>query len=140
MAKKRYLTYEPRQRKILKEDRWIAVLRQEEMCSLDDIAAEIAFRTTVGKGEVHGLLLAFLEQIKYHLEGGEGVKINGLGTFYPRVIAKAVDNVEDASLKNCVKNITAGFRPESQLRNAVREAGLRRFGLTNNINDKEEDE
>ena len=93
MAKKRYLTYEPRQRKILKEDRWIAVLRQEEMCSLDEIATEIAFRTTAGKSEVHGLLLAFLEQIKYHLEGGEGVKINGLGTFYPRVIGRAVDNV-----------------------------------------------
>ena len=67
MAKKRYLTYEPRQRKILKEDRWIAVLRQEEMCSLDEIATEIAFRTTAGKSEVEGLLLAFLEQIKYHL-------------------------------------------------------------------------
>lgn len=139
MAKKRYLTYEPRQRKILKEDRWIAVLRQEEMCSLDEIASEIAFRSTAGKSEVEGLLRAFLEQIKYHLVGGDGVKINGLGTFYPRVISKAVDNIEDASLKNCVKNITAGFRPESQLRNAVKESGLRRFGLTDNINDKEED-
>ena len=140
MAKKRYFTYEPRQRKILKEDRWIAVLRQEEMCSLDEIATEIAFRSTAGKSEVEGLLLAFLEQIKYHLVGGDGVKINGLGTFYPRVIGRAVDNVEDASLKNCVKNITAGFRPESLLRNAVRKAGVRRFGLTDNINDKEEDE
>ena len=95
MAKKKYLTYEPRQRKILKEDRWIAVLRQEEMCSLDDIATEIAFRSTAGKSEVEGLLLAFLEQIKYHLVGGDGVKINGLGTFYPRVIGRAVDNVEN---------------------------------------------
>ena len=136
MAKNKYFTYEPRQRKILGNEKWIATLKKEEMCSTKEIAEEIASRSTIGAGEVEGFLIALLEEIKYHLIAGDGVRVNGLGTFYPRVICKTVDDVKDASLKNCVKSITAGFRPESQLRESVKEVKMKKFDLTEYINPK----
>ena len=137
MAKNKYFIYEPRQRKILGNEKWIATLKKEEMCSTKEIAEEIAYRTTIGAGEIEGFLIALLEEVKYHLMAGDGVKINKIGTFYPRVICKTVDDVKDASLKNCVKSITAGFRAESQLRESVKEAKMKKFDLTEYINPKE---
>ena len=56
MAKNRYFTYEPKPRKIMNEEKWIATLRQNKMCSLEDIAKEISSRTTIAPGEVEAVL------------------------------------------------------------------------------------
>jgi predicted histone-like DNA-binding protein len=136
MAKNRYFTYEPKPRKIMNEEKWIATLRQNKMCSLEDIAKEISSRTTIAPGEVEAVITDCLFQIGVSIKSGEGVEIDGLGTFFPRVISKTVEDVKDASLKNCVKSITVGFRPDSRLRKAVKSSGLKKFEYTDNYEEE----
>ena len=139
MARNNYLTYEVKPRKILGKDRWIATLRLANRCSFDEIAKEVAARTSCQSGEISGFVNALAYEIYKWLEIGENVEIEGLGTFYPKMITKMVDNVEDATIKNCISSITTGFRPHTDLKNAIKNAGLKEYTTAKLINtDKEE--
>ena len=139
MARNNYLTYEVKPRKILGKDRWIATLRLANRCSFDEIAKEVAARTSCQSGEINGLVNAVAYESYKYLEIGENVEIEGLGTFYPKMITKVVDNVEDTSIKNCISSITTGFRPHTDLKNAIKNAGLKEYTKAKLINtDKEE--
>ena len=103
-----------------------------------------------GIGTVHGIgigpdkiscLLGTADVPAFHipLHMGENVEIEGLGTFYPRMITKVVDNVEEATIKNCISSITVGFRPHTKLKNAIKNAGLKEYTKAKlKSNDKEE--
>ena len=139
MARNNYLTYEVKPRKILGKDRWIATLLLANRCSFDEIAKEVAARTSCQSGEINGFVNALAYEIYKYLEIGENVEIEGLGTFYPKMITKVIDNVEDTSIKNCISSITTGFRPHTDLKNAIKNAGLKEYTKAKLINtDKEE--
>ena len=98
-----------------------------------------AARTSCQSGEINGFVNALAYEIYKWLEIGENVEIEGLGTFYPKMITKMVDNVEDATIKNCISSITTGFRPHTDLKNAIKNAGLKEYTKAKLINtDKEE--
>lgn len=139
MAPNNYLTYEVKSRKIFGRDRWIATLRLANRCSFDEIAKEVEARTSCQSGEVEGFITALVYEVYKWLEMGENVEIEGLGTFYPKMTTKVVDNVEEATIKNCISSITVGFRPHTKLKNAIKNAGLKEYTKAKlKSNDKEE--
>lgn len=58
---------------------------------------------------------------------GDSVNIEGLGTFYPKMTAKMVDTAADATVNNCVKDVTIGFRPSNELKEVINKSGFRVF-------------
>lgn len=139
MALNNYLTYEVKPRKIFGRDRWIATLRLANRCSFDEIAKEVEARTSCQSSEVEGFVTALAHEIEKYLHMGENVEIEGLGTFYPKMTTKVVDNVEEATIKNCISSITVGFRPHSELKNSIKSAGLKEYTKAKLQRDEEEE-
>ena len=138
MAKKRYWTYEAKKKKVLKQDKWVATLRRQDHLTLDETSEMVSIRGSILPGEVSGLLRAYLEQIRYHVLKGDSVNIHGLGTFYPKMATKMVDTAAEATVNNCVKDITIGFRPSNELREIINKSGFRAFAPADNATAREE--
>ncbi|MBR7167749.1 MAG: hypothetical protein IKD33_02940 [Bacteroidales bacterium] len=138
MAKKRYWTYEAKKKKVLKQDKWVATLRRQDHLTLDETSEMVSIRGSILPGEVRGLLRAYLEQIRYHVLKGDSVNIQGSGTFYPKMTSKMVDTAAEATVSNCVKDITIGFRPSNELKEIINKSGFRAFSPADNATPREE--
>lgn len=138
MSKRRYWTYEAKKKKVLKQDKWVATLRRQDYLTLDETSEMVSIRGSILPGEVSGLLRAYLEQIRYHVLKGDSVNIHGLGTFYPKMATKMVDTAAEATVSNCVKDITIGFRPSNELREIINKSGFRVFSPADNATAREE--
>ena len=121
------ILYRPRKKKIFGDEKWVASMVLKQRMSLDSLIKEVTSNTTGQAGEVSGMLRAYLGRIRAHVLEGEAVKIAGLGTFYPKVSVRYVETPEDVTVKNCIKSITIGFRPETTLVKMVKESGLKKF-------------
>ena len=133
---KKHLTYEIVKRKVFKEDKWMITLRRHKKRSLKETTETVALRSTSSPADIEGLLQAYFEQIRYHVINGESVNIKGLGTFYPKVSCKMVDSAEEATVKNCVQSVTIGFRPCTELKEAIKESGFTEFSPAKNADKK----
>ena len=133
---KKHLTNEIVKRKVFKEEKWMITLRRHKKRSFKETMETVALRTTSSPADIEGLLQAYLEQIRYHVINGESVNIKGLGTFYPKVSCKMVDSAEEATVKNCVQSVTIGFRPCTELKEAIKESGFTEFSPAKNADKK----
>jgi len=133
---RKHLTYEIVKRKVFKEEKWLIALRRHKKRSLKETTEAVALQTTSSPADIEGLLQAYLEQIRYHVLNGESVNIKGLGTFYPKVSSKMVDKAEEATVKNCVQSVTIGFRPCTELKEAIKESGFTEFSPAKNADKK----
>ena len=122
----------------MKQDKWVATLRRQDHLTLDETSEMVSIRGSILPGEVSGLLRAYLEQIRYHVLKGDSVNIHGLGTFYPKMATKMVDTAAEATVNNCVKDITIGFRPSNELREIINKSGFRVFSPADNATAREE--
>lgn len=138
MSKKHYWSYEAKKKKVLKKDKWVATLRRQDHITLEESSEMVSIRGSILPGEVSGLLRAYLEQIRYHVLKGDSVNIEGLGTFYPKLTSKMVDTTADATVDNCVKDVTIGFRPSNDLKEIINKSGFRAFTPADNATRKEE--
>lgn len=127
MGSSNYLTYEVKERTIFGQRRWMASLRLVKRYRLCDLVEEVAARNSCRPAEVEAFMVALAREVGVQLESGAEVNVKGLGTFYPKMITQMVDTPEEATLKNCVKSITVGFRPEQKMMRAVKEAGIKEF-------------
>ena len=121
------ILYRPRKKKIFGDEKWVASMVLKQKTSLKTIIQEVSTNTSAQAGEVNGMLRAYLGRIRAHVLEGESVKIAGLGTFYPKVSVRYVENAEDVSVNKCIKSITIGFRPETTLVKMVKESGIRKY-------------
>ena len=78
----------------------------------------------------------YIDRIRTHLLEGEAVKIEGLGTFYPRLSVRFVEDAAEVSVNKCVKNVMVGFRPEKKLTTVVKKSNVKKF--TGKENETEE--
>ena len=121
------ILYRPRKKKIFGDEKWVASMVLKQKTSLTKIIQEVSTNTSAQAGEVNGMLRAYLGRIRAHVLEGESVKIAGLGTFYPKVSVRYVENAEDVSVNKCIKSITIGFRPETTLVKMVKESSIRKY-------------
>ena len=136
MSTKNEILYKPKQKKVFGKERWVATMVSKKQISLDTIISDVSKNTTGQPGEVSGMLRAYLGRIRTHLLEGEAVKIEGLGTFYPRLSTRFVEDAAKVSVNECIKGVMIGFRLEQKLVAVVKKANLRKF--TGKENETEE--
>ena len=130
------ILYCPKQKKVFGQEKWVATLVGKNQISLNTIINDVSKNTTGQPGEVSGILRAYIDRIRTHLLEGEAVKIEGLGTFYPRLSTRFVEDADKVSVNECIKGVAIGFRPEQKLVAVVKKANLRKF--TGKENETEE--
>lgn len=130
------ILYCPKQKKVFGQEKWVATMVSKNQISLNTVINDVSKNTTGQPGEVSGILRAYIDRIRTHLLEGEAVKIEGLGTFYPRLSVRFVEDAAEVSVNKCVKNVMVGFRPEKKLTTVVKKSNVKKF--TGKENETEE--
>lgn len=133
------IQWEAVQKKVFGEEKWVAKIHYGGQCSFKDIVNEVANRASAQPSEVEGVISAYLHQIRTYVMTGRSVNIDGVGTFYPNLSTKLVATPEEATVQNCVKTITVGFRPATTLRKTVRAGKLGEYKRADNIHQTTEE-
>lgn len=70
---------------------------------LKALAERISRNTTMGVGDIHGVLLSLEEEIVYALRDGSAVELGNICWLYPAVTGEGVDNPEDFNVISHLK-------------------------------------
>ena len=138
MKIRKSIEWKPVKTKVFGDEKWVAKIHHLGTMSLDDIANEMADSSTSQTSEVEGLIVAYINRIRFYVMKGRSVNVDGLGTFYPKLSTKMVADRNDVSVKNCIKTITVGFRPAATLSAELKKAMLCLHSKQINKSDKEE--
>ena len=88
-----------------------AVKRQD--VTLKDIAEMISQRNSVTESDVYGVLKALVHEMKFLLQMGNTIKLDGFGNFHLTIESETVDNKSDYRLDEHVKRVKCKFTPAS---------------------------
>lgn len=83
-----------------------------EPVSTDDVAAELADRSTVSRSDVRAVLGDIAKVLANFMKQGKSVRIEGLGTFRYVLETEGVENEADFDFSKQVKAVRVRFIPE----------------------------
>lgn len=86
--------------------------------SMDLLASEISHATTLSYPDMVAALKAFEIHVQNHIQAGDTVKLDYLGTFYPKIKSKAFDNIDEVSAEGILRK-TCRFLPSKTFRRAI---------------------
>jgi predicted histone-like DNA-binding protein len=79
---------------------------------LMSIAKRMAANTTMGIGDIYGVLLTLEQEIGYALEDGITVELGDICFFSPTVQSKGVANISDFNATAHIKKKSVNMRPK----------------------------
>ena len=88
-----------------------AVKRQD--VTLQEIAWMISRSNSVTESDVYGVLKALVHEMKFLLQMGHTVKLDGFGNFHLTIESEMVDDKRDYRLEEHVKRVKCKFTPAS---------------------------
>nr|DAZ11417.1 MAG TPA: DNA-binding protein [Caudoviricetes sp.] len=78
--------------------------------TINELAEDISYSTTLTDGDVLNVIRALIKQINKHIERGEIVKLENLGTFQLQISSKSALTEEEFT-QDCIRNVKLQFRP-----------------------------
>lgn len=86
--------------------------------TVDDLAEDISYSTTLTDGEVLNVIRALVHQICKHIQAGRIVKLEHLGSFQVQLRSKGAETVEQFTSGN-IQAVRMQFRPGKGLTAAL---------------------
>lgn len=99
--------------------KYYAKMQAKDAVSLDQIAEDIAYSTTLTDSDVIAVIRAFIRQMNKHLANGMIVRAENLGSFQLQLQSTGADTVKDFKPSN-ITGVNIQFRPGKTLRAATR--------------------
>ncbi|MDO4165237.1 MAG: HU family DNA-binding protein, partial [Bacteroides sp.] len=87
--------------------------------TMDEMAEDIAYATTLTDGDALNALRAFITQVKKHLANGKIVRLENFGSFQIQLQSKGADT-EDAFTSANITGTRIQFRPGNTIKAATR--------------------
>ena len=81
--------------------------------TLYEIAQMISQSNSVTESDVYGVLKALVHEMKFLLQMGHTVKLDGFGNFHLTIESETVDNKSDYRLDEHIKRVKCKFTPAS---------------------------
>lgn len=81
--------------------------------TLETIAELISKKNSVTESDVYGVLKALVHEMKFLLQLGHTVKLDGFGNFHLTIESEMVDKESDYQLDKHVKRVLCKFTPAS---------------------------
>ena len=91
--------------------KWFAKIVRTGEIDIDEMAERIQRNTTFKTGEVRGILIELIEEMKKCLQEGNTVNLNGLGRFHLTIESNHVDNPKNFRTDHDIKSIKCKFKP-----------------------------
>ncbi len=93
------------------------------------LAQRVSRSTTMGVGDVHGVLLSLEEEIVDVLRDGNAVELGDICMFYPAIQGTGVDNPEDFNVAAHIKKRRIRIRPKQSLVHKVADVPVQQVAL-----------
>ena len=94
-------------------DKWYGKTVKRQDVTLKDIAKMISESNSVTESDVYGVLVALIHEMKFFLQMGHTIKLDGFGNFHLTIESETVDEKSDYRLKEHVKRVKCKFTPAS---------------------------
>lgn len=99
--------------------KWYAKAQASGEVTLDEIAEDIAYATTLTDGDVLNAVRALIKQLNKHLAAGKIVRLENLGSFQLQLHSEGADTEEEFTDAN-ITDASIQFRPGRVVRAATR--------------------
>lgn len=104
-------------------ERYLAKVSYNTYVTENTLAEEISKMSTASVADVKLVLAALEDRISFHIAGGDVVKLQTLGAFYPTIRAQAVDN-PDMVNQHTIKTKGVRFEPSPAFRERIKQTGV----------------
>jgi predicted histone-like DNA-binding protein len=104
--------------RVLSEAKWYLVQEHSGTLSLNEIASELADRSSLSQGDVLNVLRNLVEVLPVFLKLGQTIRLEGFGTFHIVVQSEGTDTPEELTTHN-VKKARIVFLPSIALKEGV---------------------
>ena len=94
-------------------DKWYGKVVKRQDVNLKTIAEMISQSNSVTESDVYGVLTALVHEMKFLLQLGHTVKLDGFGNFHLTIESETVDKKSDYRLEQHVKRVKCKFTPAS---------------------------
>lgn len=101
---------------------------------VDDLCKEISNASSLTRGDVKNTVESLIDGLQQHLSQGQLVRLPGIGLFGISFSTKAEDSKEKVDADN-VKNITLSLRPDTKMRDVVKNFSIGEYDPKNLLRD-----
>jgi predicted histone-like DNA-binding protein len=91
------------------------------------LAQRIADNTTMGIGDIHGVLLSLEQEIVYAMEDGASVELGDICFFYPTVQSEGVENASDFNATAHIKKKSIRIKVKQSLGRKIAEVPVQKI-------------
>lgn len=102
---------------------YYAKAQADGVVTMDEMAEEISYATSLTDGDVLNVIRAVIRQMKKNLSAGKIVKMEQLGSFQVQVSSTGAEDKKDFSASN-ITGVSVQFRPGRMVRDVVSTAAL----------------
>jgi predicted histone-like DNA-binding protein len=92
--------------------------------TIDDLADDISYSTTLTDGDVLNVIRALIKQIQKHIQNGNIVRLENLGSFQVQIRSKGSPTREEYTT-DLIKSVHLQFRPGKGLNSALQLSSLK---------------
>lgn len=100
------------------EVKYYAKAQASGVITIDQLADDISYSTTLTDGDVLNVIRALIKQIKRHIANGEIVRLENLGSFQVQLSSEGTMTSEDFSSEK-IRKIRLQFRPGKGLTDSL---------------------
>lgn len=94
-------------------DKWYGKTVKRQDVTLKQLARMISQSNSVTESDVYGVLTALVHEMKFFLQMGHTIKLDGFGNFHLTIESETVEDKSDYRLKEHVKRVKCKFTPAS---------------------------
>ena len=94
-------------------DKWYGKTVKRQDVTLKQLAHMISQSNSVTESDVYGVLTALVHEMKFFLQMGHTIKLDGFGNFHLTIESETVEDKSDYRLKEHVKRVKCKFTPAS---------------------------
>lgn len=101
-----------------KQDRFVPQIIRPNTITLERLAREIATNSTMGVGDVYGVLKELQDKIMNHLQDGSTIDLETLGRIRVCIRAKAEATSDDVSVHS-IKSVSCNYLPSKDIKKVL---------------------
>jgi len=106
--------------------KWYAAVVTDGEMSTDDLVKAIEKFSALSEADIKGVIIALENVIQDALADSKIVRLEKLGTLYPRISSEGVNNRQDFVAKSHIKGTKVLYKPGNRIANALKNAGFER--------------
>ncbi len=99
--------------------KYYAVAEKQGITDLDDLALQIAQKSTVSRADVYAVIISFVENTIGELKAGRTVKLGKMGSFSISLSSNGMETPEDVTSQS-IKKAKMLYRPGAELKEMLK--------------------